>query len=112
MRVGLLILGVLGFAAVAWRFLWATFRLLQRGADSLIAGDVADRRADRGDITGMYEAAEVRSGSVRTRRRAAAFALLWFVLLVAPTLTATTELLYALYSPLWLLRTTRSPRRS
>ena len=112
MRVVLLILGVLGFAAVAWRFLWAALRLLHRGADTLIAGEIIDRRADRGDITGMAEAAAARTAFIRTRRRAAAFALLWLVLLIAPTLTATTELLYALYSPLWLLRTTRSPRHT
>ncbi len=112
MRVGLLILGVIGFAAVAWRLLWATLRLLHRGADSVMAGEVVGRRADRGDITGMQEAAAARSTSVRTRRRASAFALLWLVLLIAPTLTASTELLYALYSPLWLLRTTRSPRHT
>ncbi len=112
MRVALLVLGVLGWAAVVWRLLWATLHLVQRGADSMLAGDVAVRRADRGDITGMQEAAAERSASVRTRRRAAAFVLLWLVLLIVPTLTTTTELLYALYSPLWLLRTTRSPRRS
>jgi hypothetical protein len=44
------------------------------------------------------------------RGPAAAFALLWLVLLIVPPLTAAPELLYAFYSPLWLLRTTRSPR--
>lgn len=111
MRAGLLILGVLGFAAVAWRFLRAALRLLQRGADTLIVGEVADNRAQRGDITGMQEAAVARMQSGRTRRRAAAFALLWLVLLIVPTLTSATTLLYALYSPLWLLRTSRSPQR-
>lgn len=111
MRAGLLILGVLGFAAVAWRFIRAAGRLLARGADTLIVGGVAERRAQRGDITGMQEAAVARSQSGRTRRRAAAFALLWLVLLIAPTLTSATTELYALYSPLWLLRTRRSPQR-
>ena len=110
MRLGLLVLGLLGCAAVAWRLLWATLRLLYRGADTLIAGEIVGTRANRGDLTGMQEAAELRASSGRTRRRAAAFVLLWLVLLIAPPLTAAPELLYALYSPLWLLRTTRSPR--
>ncbi len=112
MRVVLLVFGVIGWAAVVWRLLWATLRLLHRGAESVLAGDIADRRAGRGDITGMQEAAAERAVTVRTRRRAAAFVLLWLVLLIVPTLTTTPELLYALYSPLWLLRATRSPRRS
>lgn len=112
MRVGLVILGVVGFAAVAWRTLWALVRLLQRGADSLIAGGTVETRAHRGDITGMQEAASVRAQTARIRTRAAAFVLLWLVLLIAPTLTAAPELLYALYSPLWLLRNTRSPKLS
>ena len=110
MRAGLLVLGLLGFAAVAWRLWWATLALLYRGADTLIAGEIVGSRATRGDITGMQEAADLRAASGRTRRRTAAFALLWLVLLVVPPLTAASELLYALYSPLWLLRTTRSPR--
>ena len=111
MRMGLLFLGLLGFAAVAWRLLWATLRLLHRGADTLIAGEIVGARATRGDITGMHEAADTRAAARRTGRRAVAFALLWLVLLIVPPLTAATELLYAFYSPLWLLRTTRSPRR-
>ncbi len=112
MRTGLLLLGVIGWAAVVWRLAWAVLRLLRHGAEGMFAADVADRRGDRGDITGMQEAAATRSDLSRARRRSAALVLFWLVLLVAPTLTATTDLLYALYAPLWLLRTTRSPRRS
>lgn len=111
MRTGLLLLGVVGWAAVVWRLFWAVLRLLRHGADGMFAGDVADRRADRGDITGMQEATLARSDLSRVRRRSAAIVLFWLVLLIAPTLTANADQLYALYSPLWLLRTTRSPRR-
>ncbi len=112
MRTGLLLLGVIGWAAVVWRLLWAVLRLLRFGAEGMFAGDVADRRADRGDITGMQEASAARSEITRVRRRSAALVLFWLVLLIVPTLTANADQLYALYSPLWLLRTTRSPRRS
>ena len=112
MRTGLLLLGVVGWAAVVWRLAWAILRLLRHGAEGMFAGDVADRRADRGDITGMQEAAASRADLSRVRRRSAVIVLFWLVLLVAPTLTANADQLYALYSPLWLLRTTRSPQRS
>lgn len=112
MRTGLLLLGVVGWAAVVWRLFWAVLRLLRHGADDMFAGDVVDRRADRGDITGMQEAKAARAEHSRMRRRSAALVLFLLVLLIAPTLTANADQLYALYSPLWLLRTTRSPQRS
>src|SRR5690606_29629150 len=90
-RTGLLLLGVSGWAAVVWRLLWAVLRLLRYGAEGMFAGDVADRRADRGDITGMHEASVARSEITRVRRRSAALVLFWLVLLIVPTLTRSEE---------------------
>jgi hypothetical protein len=106
METAVLILAVAGFAAVAVRMVGALLRVLTRGADVLVAREVAAARAQRGDLTGLEEANLAR-GAARQRRYVALGVLsIWAGLLVVPALTPWPNLLYAAYSLLWLL-----PRR-
>jgi hypothetical protein len=77
--------------------------VLTRGADALIAREVATTRAQRGDLTGLEEANFVRGEARRRRYVALGFLSFWAGLLVVPTLTPWPSLLYAAYSLLWLL---------
>lgn len=103
MRVLLTVLAVLGFLAVLRRVLIAGFGLLGRGVDRVVAGEVAEVRARRGDLTGLSEA-DARRGDARRAQSAAlaAFAF-WVLLLIAPPLTPWPLVLYATCSLLWLI---------
>jgi hypothetical protein len=107
MDTAVLILAVAGFAAVAVRMVGALVRVLTRGADALIARDVAAARAQRGDLTGLAEANLVRGAARRRRYVALGVLSIWAGLLLVPALTPWPTLLYAAYSLLWLL----PPRR-
>lgn len=103
MDTAVLILAVTGFAAVAARMLLALLRVLTRGADVLIARDVAATRAQRGDLTGLEEANLARGEARRRRYVALGLLSIWAGLLLVPALTPWPNLLYAAYSLLWLL---------
>jgi hypothetical protein len=102
-RFVLIFLAVFGVLAVLSRIARAGFRLLHRGVDAFIAREVTELRAQKGDLTGMADAAQQR-GLARRRRLVAAGTLsFWVVLLVAPPLTPWPEVLYAMYSVLWFI---------
>ena len=103
MHTLLLILGILGFAAVITRAARTIFRLLHGGVDSLVAGEIARARARRGDVTGLGDALQDRTAARRRRRAALAAFVLWGGMLLLPPLTPWPLLLYAAYSLLWLL---------
>jgi hypothetical protein len=107
MDTAVLILAVAGFGAVAARMLFALLRVLTRGADALMARDVAAARAQRGDLTGLEEANVARGAARRGRYVALGLLSIWAGLLLVPALTPWPRLLYAAYSLLWLL----PPRR-
>jgi hypothetical protein len=110
MQIALLILAVLGIAAVLRHLATALSRLLRRGLDAFVAGRVADVRAHHGDITGLTDATSARALARRERRNAIAVVGLWIGLLVVPPFTAWPELLYAAYNFLWLVPSRRRPR--
>ncbi|MBX6363649.1 MAG: hypothetical protein IRZ00_07260 [Gemmatimonadetes bacterium] len=99
-------LAVVGGAAVAWRALRALLRIARFAVDRVVAGETAEARAQRGDLTGMAEASEWKREAGRLRRRAFATFAFWVVLLLAPPLTPWGALLYAAYAPLWLVHLT------
>jgi hypothetical protein len=102
----LLLLSVAGVVAVLARAVLAGVRLLFRGADSLLAGEVAAQRARRGDLTGVSDADRARREARVRRRGAVAELAVWIGLLAAPPLTPWPEGIYAAYALLWLF-----PRR-
>lgn len=103
MRYLVLLLAFFGVVAVLGRVLRALLRLLHRGIDTLVAGEVEDLRAQRGDLTGMADAAKQKAVARRGRLVAAAKFSFWIGLLVAPPLTPWPATLYAIYSVLWLV---------
>jgi hypothetical protein len=100
------ILAVAGVAAVLVRAGSSAFRALRGGVDAFLARDAADARAQRGDLTGLADAAEVRAAARRRRMFFLAAFGFWLGLLVVPPLTPWPRFLYAVYSLLWLV-----PRR-
>jgi hypothetical protein len=100
------LLAIAGVAAVLIRVLGAAFRALRGGVDAFIARDLADTRAQRGDLTGLADAAEARGRARRRRVAALSAAAFWAGLLIVPPLTPWPRLVYAVYALLWLV-----PRR-
>jgi hypothetical protein len=112
MSTAIMLLAAAGVIAVVLRLLRALFASLRGGVDAFLASDVAETRAQRGDLTGLDDA---RVAAVIARRRrfvALGTASMWVGLLIVPTLTPWPSLLYATYSLLWLLprRTRHAPR--
>lgn len=103
MRFVIFVLAFFGVLAVLARVLRAALKLLHRGVDTLVAGEVHDLRAQRGDLTGMADAARQRSIARRGRVLAVAMLSFWVGLLVAPPLTPWPAALYAVYSLLWIV---------
>ena len=103
MQLILAVLAVLGIAAVLSRAVRALLSLLRGGIDMFVARDLSDVRRQRGDITGMEEAADLRRSGRQRRARGIARLVLWVGLLIVPTLTVWPLQLCAVYSILWLI---------
>ena len=103
MQLLLAVLAVVGIAAVLSRAMHALFSLLRGGIDMFVARDLGDVRRQRGDLTGMEEAAALRRSGRQLRARGIARLSLWVGLLIVPVLTAWPLQLCAAYSILWLL---------
>jgi hypothetical protein len=106
MSTAIMLLALAGAGAVVLRLLRALFAALRGGVDAFLARDIAETRAQRGDLTGLDDARSVALAARRRRRRALGGASVWGGLLVFPTLTPWPAMLYATYSLLWVL-----PRR-
>jgi len=100
------ILAIAGIAAVLVRAAGSALRALRGSVDAFLARDVADVRAQRGDLTGVSDAALARSAANRRRLFFLAAFGFWLGLLIVPPLTPWPRFLYAVYSLLWLV-----PRR-
>jgi hypothetical protein len=106
MSIAVLLLAVAGFAAAALRAAIALLAAFQSGVEAFLARDLADVRSRRGDLTGLTEVAELRALARRRRLVAMGSFLMWSGLLIIPPLTSWPQVLYAIYSVLWLM-----PRR-
>lgn len=103
MQIVIVLLAVLGFLAVAGRLLRALLLALGTGVESFLAREVTEVNARRGDLTALQEAEARHAIARRARFGAIARVGLWTALLAVPPFTQWTALLYACYSPLWLL---------
>lgn len=110
MRFVLLILSIAGIAAILRHMLTASSKLLRRGLDAYLAGQIADVRANRGDLTGLSDAEGARAAARRQRRGALFLVAVWVALLVVPPLTPWPSLLYASYTILWFVPRRRPAR--
>lgn len=97
------VLAFFGVLAVLGRVLRALLKLVHRGVDTLVAGEVHNLRAQRGDLTGMADAGRQKSIARRGRLMAVAMLSFWVGLLVVPPLTPWPAALYAIYSLLWVV---------
>jgi hypothetical protein len=109
LETALQLLAIAGFAAVALRAVIALLASLRRGIDVFLARDLADTRRQRGDLTGVTDAAAARAAASRRRFLALGFFFLWAGLLVIPPLTPWPMMLYGSYCVLWLLPRRRRP---
>jgi hypothetical protein len=100
------LLAALGIAAIIVRAVGAAFRALRGGVEGFLARDLADVRAQRGDLTGLADAAAVRAEARRRRLVALGALAFWIGLLLVPPLTPWPAFLYAIFALLWLV-----PRR-
>ncbi len=100
------LLAVLGVLAVLARAVRAALSLLRGGVDMFLARDLHEVRAQRGDLTGMQDAAALRQTGRKRRTIAAAAVSLWVGLLIIPIFTPWPAFLYAAFTIFWLL-----PRR-
>lgn len=103
MTTALLILAVLGVAALIWRLVRAGYALVRRGVEAFLARESAALRERQGDITGLVEADAHARSARRSRLRAALTALLWLALLAVPPLTPWSLEIYAACSLVWLI---------
>lgn len=106
MDTAVVLVAVAGFAAVALRAMKALLYVARFAAEAFLARNLADTRAQRGDLTGVADAAQARVVARRRRLAAVGSLLVWGCLLIVPPLTSFPALLYASYSLLWLV-----PRR-
>jgi hypothetical protein len=99
----LFLLAIIGVLAVL-RILASTgFRLLGRGVEVFLTGEVEATHARRGDITALREAEIAQTRARRGRLVAGAKFATAVTLLIAPLFTPWTRELYAVFSPLWFL---------
>jgi hypothetical protein len=96
----LAVIGVLAVIAHAGR---ALFSLLRGGVDMFVAKDLHEVRAQRGDLTGMQEAVDLRRMGRQRRGIALVKLVLWIGLLIVPSFTSWALQMRAAYALLWLL---------
>lgn len=92
-----------GIAAVLIRWSRSVFVTARHTIEWFVAGQIADQRAQRGDISGMSEAV-----TIRTRSRGALLSgvlrvLLYSAAIVIPMFLPGTFLIYTLYGFLWFV---------
>jgi hypothetical protein len=106
LSIVLLLLAVLGIAALVVRLSRAALRLGLNAAEATAASGLADVSQRRGDITGFLERRASGETLRRARRRNLAAVLFYVLLLVVPLFTGVAREAYAAAALIWLL-----PRR-
>lgn len=103
MTLAFLILALPGLAAVLLRFGHALFGTVRHSVERIVAGQIADSRGQRGDISGMAEAEAYRKTCAKQQLHSAGQLVLWSAAIFAPLLMPGTFIIYVLYGVLWLL---------
>ena len=112
MEPALILLAVAGAAAAALRLLRWLLLALRSGTEALVAREAEQSRARRGDLTGMQDAGQRRDRARDERLRALLMTGFWLLLLIGPAFTPWARVVYAAYSPLWLMPGVRRARRA
>jgi hypothetical protein len=95
MEALLRVAAALGVLIALSRLLTASWRLLRRGVDVVVADEMARARAHRGDLTGLEEARGEAERARQRRRGGLARAALWLAVLAVPPFTPWPLWLYA-----------------
>ena len=104
----LVLIALPGIAAVLLRWSRALFVTARHSIERFVAAQIANTRAQRGDISGMAEAEKIRHNSQQEAVRSLLNVLLWSALLIGPLFIPGTFLIYALCGLLWLVPRTKS----
>lgn len=112
MEALVLLLAVLGAAALVYRSLGGIFRLAVRASQETAASGLAELSATRGDVTAMVERKRAAEHARRDRRVHTLLTGVWVVWLVAPLLIGNPRIPFAIASLLWLLPTAGRRRGS
>jgi predicted metal-binding membrane protein len=99
----LAVIALPGIAAVLLRWSRAVFVTARYSIERFVAGQIADTRAQRGDISGMSEAEVIRRNSRAAAVRALLQLILWSVALIVPFFLPGTLLIFVLYGLLWFV---------
>jgi len=99
----LVLIALPGIAAVLLHWSKSVFETARYSIELLVARQISDSRAARGDISGMGEAESFRQNSRAKRWRSVTHTLIWTGVLLFPLIIPGTLLVYALYGLLWLI---------
>lgn len=100
----LVLLALLGVAALAARVFRTLLRLALRAAEETAASGLADVSERRGDLTGLTERrAQLEAARARRRRELLVLAL-WLSWIVLPPIVGLLPEAYAAAAALWLVR--------
>jgi hypothetical protein len=103
MTLLLALIALPGIAAVLLRWGRAVFVTARHSIERFVAAQIADTRAQRGDISGMAEAAKIKHKSQQEAVRSLLNVVLWSALLIGPIFLPGTLIIYAICGLLWLL---------
>ena len=103
MSLLLVLIALPGIAAVLLHWSRSVFETARYSIELLVARQISDSRAARGDISGMSEAESFRQNSRAKRWRSVTHTLIWTGVLLFPLIIPGTLLVYALYGLLWLV---------
>ncbi|MGQ0560531.1 MAG: hypothetical protein ACT443_01505 [Gemmatimonadota bacterium] len=103
MSLLLVLIAIPGVAAVLLRLGIAVFWIARYSIERFVASQIAGRRAQRGDLSGMTAAEIIRRSSRRRQLHGLLRVLLWSGVLLAPLWLPGSLLIYALYTLLWLV---------
>jgi hypothetical protein len=99
----LALIAIAGIAAVVLRWSSAMFVTARHSIEWFVAGQIAQSRAQRGDISGMSEAAGVRARYRKDLLRSLARLGLWSAALLVLLLPGLWILIAACYNVFWFL---------
>lgn len=103
MEAILLLLAVVGAAAILRSLARTVLRLGLSAAEESTASGLAEVSARRGDLTGLAERSDVAKSARRRRRRDLLLSGMWLAWLAVPPFLGWAGEAYALAAPLWLV---------
>lgn len=103
MKMVVVVLAVVGIAAILRALVRTVLRLGLTAAEESTASGLADVSARRGDLTGLAERSEAAKSARRRRRRDLFLSALWLGWLAVPPFLGWAGEAYALAAPLWLV---------